>query len=328
MTTAELLESLASPSPDCRFSGFSFAIGDAWEIQQIGTGGHVAKGSEIEVTPETLFDLASVTKLYTATLAAKLHASGEIDLDASISSWSDVSGPLGAKTARSLLTHSSGLAPEWVEKDSRSATIESLLSQTPRLEQQGKMVYSCTGYSLFSVALEQRFERKFDVLISEHLLQPLGLLHTTYNPDPEGFSIADAKSPEEEYPFGLVHDPRARAMDGVSGNAGLFGSATDVFSFFSEVLTGKTGVVSDAARSELFTPTVSGEWKQAIGFRHQDVARLGAKSHFFSHTGFTGTLVMVDPEASKIAVLLTNRLQCGTTREQLAALYQSFASSF
>lgn len=328
MTTAELLESLASPSPDCRFSGFSFAIGDASEIRQIGSGGHLAKGSEIEVTPETLFDLASVTKLYTATLAAKLHASGEIDLDAPISSWSDVSGPLGAKTARSLLTHSSGLAPEWVERDSRSATIESLLSQTPRLEQEGKLVYSCTGYSLFSVALEQRYGRKFDVLISEHLLQPIGLPRTTYNPDTARFLIADAKSPDELIPFGLVHDPRARAMDGVSGNAGLFGTATDVFSFFSEVLTGNRGVVNDAARKELFTPTVTGEWQQSIGFRHQDSARLGARANYFSHTGFTGTLLMVDPDSSKVAVLLTNRLQCGTTREQMAVVYSSFANSF
>lgn len=328
MTTAELLESLASRKPDCRFSGFSFAIGDAWEIQQIGTGGHVAKGSEIEVTPETLFDLASVTKLYTATLAAKLHASGEVDLDAPLSHWSDISGPLGAMTARSLLTHSSGLAPEWVEKDSRSATIQSLLSQTPRLEREGKLVYSCTGYSLFSVALEQRYGRKFDVLVSEHLLQPIGLKSTTYNPDPARFSIADAKSPDEEFPFGLVHDPRARVMDGVSGNAGIFGTATDVFSFLSEVLTGRSGVVSDVARRELFTPIVFGEWQQSIGFRHRDSARLGAKSHYFSHTGFTGTLVMVDPACSNVAVLLTNRLQCGTTREQMAVVYNAFANSF
>jgi CubicO group peptidase (beta-lactamase class C family) len=328
VTTAELLERLAWPKPDCRFSGFSFATGDAWEIQQIGSGGQIAKGSAMEVTPDTVFDLASVTKLYTATLAAKLHASGEIDLDSPLSNWSDVSGPLGAKTARSLLTHSSGLPPEWAEKGSRSATIESLLSQTPRLEQQGKLVYSCTGYSLFSVALEQRYGRKFDVLVSEHLLQPLGLKSTTFNPNPNQLSIADAKSPEEEFPFGLVHDPRARAMDGVSGNAGLFGTAADVFSFFSEVLTGKIGVVSDAARRELFTPTVTGEWQQSIGVRHQDVARLGERSKYFSHTGFTGTLVMVDPATSKVAVLLTNRLQCGTTREQMAVVYSSFANSF
>ena len=328
MTTAELLESLAWPGPDCRFSGFSFAIGDAWETRHLGSGGRVAKGSETDVNPDALFDLASVTKLYTATLAAKLHEAGEIDLDSPLSYWSDIAGPLGTKTARSLLTHSSGLAPEWVEKVSREATIESLLSQTPRVEQEGKLVYSCTGYTLFSVALERKYGRKFDDLVSEHLLEPLGLKKTTYNPNPAFFSIADAKSAEEQFPFGLVHDPRARAMDGVSGNAGLFATATDVFSFFSEVVTGRSGVVNDAARRELFTPTVSGEWQQAIGFRHQDSARLGARSNYFSHTGFTGTLVMVDPATSKVAVLLTNRLQCGTTREQMAVVYSSFASSF
>jgi len=178
------------------------------------------------------------------------------------------------------------------------------------------------------VAIEQKYSARFDDLILAHLLEPLGLSPTRYNPDPELFSIADAKSPEESFAFGKVHDPRARAMDGVSGNAGLFSTAAELFSFFSEVLTGKNGIVGEAARKELFTPTVLGEWQQSIGFRHQDSARLGGKAHYFSHTGFTGTLVMVDLETSHVAVLLTNRLQCGTTREQMAVVYNAFANSF
>lgn len=328
MRISSILDSLVWPHPESRFAGYSYVVGNADAVTEAGHGGFVSAGSERAVSSATVFDLASVTKLYTATLAAKLHAAGEVDLDAPISSWSNVSGLLGQKSARSLLTHSSGLAPEWLEKSSRLATIESLLAQTPDPESEGSLVYSCTGYSLYAVALEQKYSLGFDELVSRHLLEPLGLRNTGFNPDPSAVVIADARSLEETFAYGLVHDPRARAMAGVSGNAGLFATASDVFSFLSEVLTGAKGVVLDQARKELFTPTVSGEWQQGIGFRHRDVARLGANSHYFSHTGFTGTLVMVDPESSHIAVLLTNRLQCGTTREQLAPVYRAFANSF
>lgn len=328
MGTKEDLDLNCWPAANSRFAGYQFAQGYGGLLTEFESGGFLGVSDSQEVAAEAVFDLASVTKLYTATLAAKLHAAGEVDLDAPISSWSNVSGLLGQLSARSLLTHSSGLAPEWLEKSSRLATIESLLAQTPDPESEGSLVYSCTGYSLYAVALEQKYSLGFDELVSRHLLEPLGLRNTGFNPDPSAVVIADARSLEETFAYGLVHDPRARAMAGVSGNAGLFATASDVFSFLSEVLTGAKGVVLDRARKELFTPTVSGEWQQGIGFRHEDIARLGANSHYFSHSGFTGTLVMVDPESSHIAVLLTNRLQCGTTREQMAPVYRAFANSF
>jgi CubicO group peptidase (beta-lactamase class C family) len=327
MGTKENLDLTCWPAANARFAGYQFAQGFQGELSQFEFGGVLGVSDSQEVTAEAVFDLASVTKLYTATLAANLHAKGEVDLDSPISSWSNVAGPLGEKSGRSLLTHSSGLAPEWLEKSTRLATIESLLMQTPDPKSEGSLVYSCTGYSLYALALEQKYSLGFDELVSKHLLEPLGLTSTGFNPDPSAVAIADARALEETFAFGLVHDPRARAMAGVSGNAGLFATASDVFSFLSEVLTGAKGVVLDAARKELFTPTVSGEWQQGIGFRHQDVTRLGDNSHYFSHTGFTGTLVMVDPQSSHVAVLLTNRLQCGTTREQMAPVYRAFANS-
>lgn len=321
----EALEDLCWPNEGARFSGFQFALGVEGEVVSRGHGG--AESSEegsSHMAPRTLFDLASVTKLFTASLASVLHAAGEIDLDSSLGSWCDLQEPMAGLTTRQLLTHTSGLPPWWEEQSTRNSTIQVLKGLMPDDEQKGEIVYSCTGYSLFAVCLEEKFGQGFNELVGERLLEPLGLDAITFNPE-ETSAIAIAKEPAEEIARGKVHDPRARAMDGVSGNAGLFGNAEDVARFFMEVINPSSKIFNNVARKELFTPTVSGEWDQAIGFRHKDNARLGAAAGFFSHSGFTGTLAMVDPESQTVGVLLTNRLQCESSREEMGEVYRMFA---
>lgn len=324
MALDQLLAANLWQAENCRYSGFQFAAGLAGQKTSEGFAGRLSPSESARlVDSETKFDLASVTKLYTATLAAQLHAAGQIDLDAPLASWSQATEPLANLTIRELLTHTSGLPPWWEEQSSRKSTIEKLFALVPDQQQRGSIVYSCTGYSLFAMLLEQKMGKRFDQILSEQLLTPLGLKETKFNAGAFTGNIAQAKEPEERIGFGLVHDPRARALDGVSGNAGLFASATEVFTFFSAVLSNK--VLSDGAREQLFTPTASGEWSQAIGFRHQDAERLGTAANLFSHTGFTGTLVVVDPQTQLVGVMLTNRLVCSTTREQMAPIYRSFA---
>jgi CubicO group peptidase (beta-lactamase class C family) len=328
MSTQTLLEEKTWPSGDQRYSGFSYAIGKASEEPATGAGGKVFPDTASRaVDMNTRFDLASITKLYTATVAAILSARGDLDLDASIGSWMKVSKDLESLTSIELLTHTSGLPDVWQEQPSREKTIEALLSLKPKMEQRGSMLYSCTGYSLFSIGLERKFGKRFDEILQQLVIGPLGLSETGYLPVTHTQNIAVSCEPSEGFEAGVVHDPRARHLDGVSGNAGLYGTAADLHKFFSEVLTGNAGVVTDAAREILFTPVAADEWDQCVGFRLNDVQRLGKNKHFFSHTGFTGTLAMVDPESKQIAVMLTNRLVCETTREQMADIYLSFSKA-
>lgn len=327
METKEKLALSCWPAADSRFTGYQFAQGVGGKLTQLEFGGVLGVSDTRAVSPETVFDLASVTKLYTATIASMLHDAGTIDLSAPISSWSSVPGVLGELSTTELLTHTSGLPPVWEEQQGRAETIASLLGLKPEASQAGQLVYSCTGYSLFAVALEGFLGKRFDEIVQELLLTPLSLSNTHYNPDPKAVSVAVAKEPEEQIAEANVHDPRARAMVGVSGNAGLFADCKDVFSFMSEVATGNAGVVSDGARRQLFSPLVHGEWQQCIGFRFSDTERLGHMDHYFSHTGFTGTLVMIEPESTHVAVLLTNRLQLNSSREQMALVYRQFAES-
>ena len=322
------LEEKTWPSGGQRYSGFSYAIGNASEGPTLGVGGKVfAHTSSRAVDTNTRFDLASITKLYTATVAALLSARGDLDLDAPIGSWMNVSKDLESLTSTELLTHTSGLPDVWQEQPSRQQTIDSLFSLKPTMEQRGSMLYSCTGYSLFSIGLEKKFGKRFDEILQQLVIGPLGLSETGYLPASHTQNIAVSCEPSEGFEAGVVHDPRARHLDGVSGNAGLYGTAADLHKFFSEVLTGNAGVVTDAAREILFTPVVEDEWGQCVGFRHNDIQRLGKNKHFFSHTGFTGTLAMVDPASKQIAVMLTNRLVCGTTREEMASVYQGFSET-
>jgi len=111
--TEELLNGLTWPRRESRFSGFSSANGVAGADPRLGFGGNIeAKTNCLQVDKRTRFDLASLTKLYTATIAAILHAGGEIDLDSLLSIWMTVSKELGQLTALELLTHSSGFTAE------------------------------------------------------------------------------------------------------------------------------------------------------------------------------------------------------------------------
>ena len=322
----EVLELHTWPKPQGRFSGYQYTLMHSGQVIETGHGGRLGASAEAApATPDSVFDLASVTKLYTATLASILHDAGEVDLDAPIGDWVAVGAELSQTTSRELLTHVSGLPPWWEEQSTRASTISKLYELAPSPQQRGELVYSCTGYSMYAMSLEQKYGTTFDQILRARLLDPLGLEETVFSPSGERYEIVTAKEPKEDVPPGKVHDPRARALDGISGNAGLFANSTQVARFLDALAGGDSAVITAGVRRQLFTPSASSEWEQAIGFRFQDVGRLGSASHFFSHSGFTGTLAMTNPETSVSGVLLTNRLQCDTTREQMAEVYVSFS---
>lgn len=325
LTLKNTLEGACLPGEEQRFSGYQFAVYSG-KKQLHGHGGFTDATATNPITPVTLFDLASLTKLFTAAVAARLASAGILDLDAPISSWSklELHSTQRSLSARDLLTHTSGLPAEWAEKGSREATIGSLLETPSVIENAGKQVYACTGYSLFGIALEEWTNKSLADWVGELVVSPLELNSIGYNPNRTG-SIAISCNPEQGLPAGAVHDPRARALGGISGNAGLFGNASDLLKFAIEVGFGTYGVFEDETRRLLSTPSSDGEWQQAIGFRLADSARIGPNRNWLSHSGFTGTLILIDRDGERAGVLLTNRLTLGTSREGIADIYRLFS---
>jgi CubicO group peptidase (beta-lactamase class C family) len=269
---------------------------------------------------DTLFDLASLTKpIATATLCLQAAEAGHLHLRQSIASFFKHDfGPLPhleSLELRHLLTHTSGLPPipRWPDAPNgdRNALIRSAL-MTPTLRPPGTgYTYSDTGYILLGEIVAHVLGQGLTPLFAQSIAAPLGMAAT-------GFGVPSGRAgrvapTDRQGTAGMVHDPRARDLGGVSGHAGLFGTADDVLLFAEALRTGGPPLVSRATSARM---TVS-----------QIPANLGGQSYglfcagndllpqadFFSdraygHSGFTGTLLLVDPEYDVSVVLLTNRV--------------------
>jgi CubicO group peptidase (beta-lactamase class C family) len=305
-----------------------------------GTG-RVGQDDATRPGATTIYDLASLTKVVGLTTAAMLAVDeGRLDLDAPVQRY--VPGFAGAGkervTARMLLAHASGL-PAWrplFREVGTRAEAFALADSTPLDSVPGTAdVYSDLGAIVLTQALETVYQERLDSLLDRRLFQPLGMTSTGYLP-PEVWR--DRIAPTELDPWrgrvlqGEVHDENAALMDGVSGHAGLFGSAEDLLSFAEWVLAqsegqadGRTGGQTKAANRPPDRPTVRPPVfreftrrqnivpgsSRALGW---DTPSQGSSAGTllsptsFGHTGFTGTSLWIDPAHHLAIVLLSNRV--------------------
>lgn len=278
----------------------------------------------------TVYDLASLSKVVGLTTVAMLAVErGAIALDTPVTRYL-AAFPDSTVTIRHLLTHSSGL-PAWrplhLETPSRDAAF-ALVDTTRLVTTPGdSFAYSDLGAILLTQLLEGRLGRRLDRLVRGMLTGPLGLRDTRYLP-PEGWRPRIA--PTEDDPWrgrmlrGEVHDENAARLDGVSGHAGLFGSARDLLRFGDWLLSGLGDPVpapSCEPRGLPQAPGLIGEFIQrqelpsgssrALGWdTPSGISSAGTilGSSSFGHTGFTGTSIWIDPGRRVVIVLLANRV--------------------
>ncbi|WP_326597678.1 serine hydrolase domain-containing protein [Streptomyces sp. NBC_01803] len=257
-------------------------------------------GEPVPMAPDTVFDIASLSKLFTATAAVCLAERGALGLDAPL--WRGV-------TARALLTHTSGLPAEidlgpYPDNAARLAAIAAQ-PLTP-----GRRVYSDLGFIVLGDALERVAGQPLDELVAELITGPLGMADTGYRPDPAARHRIAAT---EDQPWtgrgmvrGTVHDENAHHLGGVAGHAGLFSTARDLAVLTQTMLDGgRYGPVRVLA--ETWTRTMLGE---GLGWQLDQPGWMGelASPTAFGHTGFTGTSLVADPATGALLVLLTNRV--------------------
>lgn len=295
-------------------------------------------------SPDTIFDCASLTKaVVTATLALLALEEGLFRLDDAAGLFVPEfleGGPAEDRevkqeiTIRQLLTHTSGL-PAWAplfesagnEHDGAAGPsahpaerIVRRLCRQPLAYRPGTaVVYSCLGFILLGEILRRFYGAPLDALARERIFRPLGMQDAQYCPPPAIASRIAATELVGGAPLvGVVHDENARAMGGVSGNAGLFATAMDLSRFAWMMLGrgrfGSSRFLSPAAVAEA-TRDHTGHLgvSRGLGWAVKGRTAGGSAGDLFSpesfgHTGFTGTSLWIDPARGLFAVLLTNRV--------------------
>jgi CubicO group peptidase (beta-lactamase class C family) len=302
--------------------------------------------------PDTLFDLASLTKVVaTATLCWVFVERGRLRLGEPVAHLVPefLEGAEGEARrwreevqVRHLLLHNAGLPAHRDLRRVPGGREERLraVAATPLEARPGeRVVYSDLGFILLGWILERVGGAALDTLCREALFAPLGMEDTLWNPPPgrRGRAAATewvegAEAPDDRPgPLrGVVHDENARALGGLAGHAGLFSTAHDLAVFLDALRAGGVGgpepgrrILSAAAVRAMTRPVVVGE-RDARTLGWQAAGRAGApygdlwSERSFGHTGFTGTSVWVDPEHDLWVVLLTNAVHMGRRAAQAA----------
>jgi serine-type D-Ala-D-Ala carboxypeptidase len=306
--------------------------GSAWVWRKgvnalVCSAGTTDYSGKSKVDENTLFDMASVTKAIScATSMLMLAQDGLLDLSIPplTGFFPDRKLPhLQGITLHQLLTHTSGL-PAWKDMYSNGQTREQMIDELfeiPLANNVGtKHVYSCMGYIMLSVVLEVVAGERIDTFAKRRVFEPLGMENSGYNPASKaGRKIAatDNCPYRKRQLVGEVHDGNAYAMEGVSGNAGLFSTASDVARFCEALLagreTGGTFPLNPSVVRRLFTnaipETLGGQTWGWFTWPNEMLAGGDfASRSAIGHTGFTGTCVVVDPEYDMFVILLTNRV--------------------
>jgi CubicO group peptidase (beta-lactamase class C family) len=283
------------------------------EAVRYGVGGKLLPPEQrVPARIDTIYDLASVTKLFTAVAAVQQWERGLLDLAAPVVEYVPAFGT-PAITVRMLLTHTSGLEPDlplWRDWGSHDERLKAVLTRPPVNPPGGTHVYSDLNMITLGVVLEAITGQRLDALVQDGITAPLGMTSTGFTP-PASVRDRIAATEDESYAgrgmvHGEVHDESSWALGGVAGHAGLFGSADDLAVFGRTILEGGGDILSQESTRLLTT----GGGEHGLGFELAAFRYMGAlaETGAYGHTGFTGTSLVVDPGTRAVVVLLTNRV--------------------
>ncbi|MGS2617797.1 serine hydrolase domain-containing protein [Micromonospora sp. LZ34] len=321
----------------------------------LATVGHLSRYADADgslLAPEilqpalesTIFDLASVTKLFTTTVLLTLVDEGAVRLDEPIAEWLPTFGDGERRriTLRHLLTHTSGLPAllrlwtDWPDHESR---VQAVL-RAPLVTRPGATFeYSCVGFMVAGLVAERITGHRLPNLVHDRICRPLGLTDTGYLPGPARAARAAATEYQPDIGRGMlrgsVHDENSWSLGATAGNAGLFGTAADIARFGEMLRQGgvldgvrvlRPDTVDEMTRDHL-PPAIDPGFRHGLGVRIGDEHWMGtlAAAGAFGHTGFTGTSLLVDPSRDLVVVLLTNRVHPSREWSDIAEIRRAVA---
>jgi CubicO group peptidase (beta-lactamase class C family) len=305
----------------------------------------------IPMRRDTIFDLASMSKLFTTLVTLEEVERGAIGLDATVASYLPgfAQNGKGTITIRQLLTHTSGLRPDlpFYNVQGRAAQEAMLFADTPQATPGTKYIYSDLNLITMQFVLEKVTGRTLDVLVRDGITEPLGMRDTGYNP-PASEKQRIAATEYEHVPpaslnrglvWGQVHDENAYALGGVAGHAGVFSTAHDIAIMAQTLLDGgrygHTRILSPATVRLIFTDfnTAFPGYGHGIGYELDQRWYMGGLTSPVTagHTGYTGTSIVIDPLSKSFVILLTNRVHpsrnWGSINPARVAVAQDLASA-
>ncbi len=291
--------------------------------------------SQEPMTLDTVFDLASLTKVVATTTAVMtLIEQGRVRLNDPVATF--VPGferyGKGAITVRHLLTHVSGLRPDvdlhpWTGYD---AAIALAVDEVPTAAPGEQFVYSDINFFLLGDIVTRVTGQSLNAYLRRAVFAPLGMRDTGFLPPAalgpriaptERCAEQDAwpcKRPDAPPLRGVVHDPTARRMGGIAGHAGLFSTARDLQRFARMLINGGVldgaRVLSPATIARMITPVTlpANAGTRGLGWdidtsfssNRGDLFPIGS----YGHTGFTGTSIWIDPASKSYVIFLSSRL--------------------
>lgn len=267
--------------------------------------GRVELSAPVPMRRDTPFDLASLTKLCTSVAVLQQYERGRLALDTPASRYLPEFGAAGkhAITVRQLLTHTSGLRPELPFHDGHGHQL--LWAEAPLPTREYR--YSDLNFIALGLLLERVTGQRLDALLRDSLTRPLGMDATGFGPVPTAAATEYQRRPRAKSDrgmlVGVVHDENAAALGGISGHAGLFGTARDLAVFCRALLGGgrygDARILGQEATALLLSAP-------GLGFAVDQPWFMGelAGGGAAGHTGFTGTSLVLDPVSDTFLVLL------------------------
>ncbi|MFC0429557.1 serine hydrolase domain-containing protein [Kutzneria buriramensis] len=282
---------------------------------------------QVPARTDTIYDLASLSKLFTSIVAVQQLEAGKIALDTPVAHYLPefATNGKGGITIEQLLTHTSGLAPDpvpslWQGYPDIPSREKAILDAAPQEPAGTAYVYSDLNMLSMQLVLQHVTGKPLDQLVREDVTEPLHMVDTGYNPPASKLGRIAATEYQTSPPRGMVrgsvHDENAWAMGGVAGHAGVFSTVDDLAVLSQAILNG--GVYrGHRVLSEHGVQLMEQNFNQkfpddshGLGFELDQIWYMGGLSgpNTLGHTGFTGTSLVIDPGSRSFAILLTNRV--------------------
>lgn len=342
------------------FPGAAYAVGHKGKVvHSHAQGRHTYCPESLETTTDTIWDLASVSKVVGTTSAAMiLFDQGKLDFNQPVAEILPDFGQNDKSkiTIRNLLLHNSGLIAfrgYQLKYKTPEECIAAIYAEKLVYPTGTKMIYSDLGMIVFGKIIEAISGRTFTSFLNEQVFQPLGMEATQYNPVAQlrcrcaptepiepwrqelrklrGTDTEDVRKLERQpdgtnWIQGEVHDPNAELLAGVAGHAGLFSDLADLCKFMNMMLSHDNHLIKPST-VEMFIKRQTEQSSRGLGWDTKEEKSSAGKffsMKSFGHTGYTGTSVWGDPENDTFAILLTNRVHPTSENTKIIAFRPKF----